>query len=198
MLRTITPAVADPITLAEAKAHLRVDFTDDDDFIASLVKAATLHAQAITQRLFVEQTVEWILPDWPDAIRLPVAPVRATDGIVSIKYVDVNDAQQTLATSNYIVRQDGPGVCIFPPWGVTWPYLSLTPAAEPIVIRFIAGLPIDESPQLAVVPENVKAAIKLMVGHWYQAREQVVIDARSVVLPLPFGANELLSAEEWH
>jgi uncharacterized phiE125 gp8 family phage protein len=194
MLRTITAPASDPVSLDEAKRHLLVDWSDDDELIAALISAATLQAQVLCQRLFVTQTVELILDGWPcGGIRLPVAPVQASDGIISIKYHDQNDVLQTWDPSQYVVRQDGQTVCIFPKWSVIWPILSVTPAAEPVVVRFTAG-------QAALdVPANVKAAIKLLVGHLYANREAVVIAVGRVATAIvaPLGVEELLRSEVW-
>lgn len=183
MLRTIVPAADWPVSLAEAKDHLNVDYDDKDELVAALIGAATLWAEAVTARRFVEQTVEWILPHWPRVIRLPVAPVRASDGIVSIKYYDAADALQTLPASDYVVRQDGETVCIVPLAGLVWPPLSTTPAAEPVVVRFVVGHPTDASPP--GVPDNVKAAIKLHVeAHFDRGddMEKLIAAAQALLL----------------
>lgn len=194
MLRIITPPDDNPVSLAEAKAHLRVNTSTEDDLIMGMIKSATLQAQALTQRLFVTQTVEWILPAWPAVIRLPIAPVKASDGISSIKYYDESDVQQTLAAANYVARQIGPTACIFPKFDTTWPTISATPVAEPIVIRFTAGQVLAASPEIDIVPENVRSAIKLLVAHYYENREASVANS---LAELPLGVSALLMPEVW-
>jgi uncharacterized phiE125 gp8 family phage protein len=191
MLRTVTPASADPISLAEAKAHLRIDFADDDDLITALISAATMQAQALVQRRFVTQTVEWVLDGWRPRICLPIAPV-AKDGVKSIKYIDWVDQQQiTLDPSRYVVQTDRDSVSIIPTFATIWP-IVFPYSPEPIVIQFDVGVaPADVAP-------NIKAAVKLIVAHLYENRQSVVVDASRVqAIQLPQGVEALLASELW-
>lgn len=167
MLRIVTAPSLDPVTLAEAKAQLRLTTTDNDALVTSLIKAAVADVQNRTQRLLVSQTVEWILTSWPCDFRLPIAPVLAAD-VSLIKYYDVDDAQQTLSTDYYAVQQDGQTARIVLKFGQIWPVLSYMPVAEPIIVRFAAGDTVDN------VPANIKAAILLIVRHLYSLGERSI------------------------
>src|SRR5882757_6825137 len=104
MLRIIDKASADPVSLAEAKAQLRVTDSSNDVLIKALIPAATNFVQSLVQRVFVSQTLEWVLPCWRDELGIPIAPVTKDD-VASIKYVDwVTQSQQTLDPSLYIVQ----------------------------------------------------------------------------------------------
>lgn len=191
MLRTVTAASADPVSLAEAKSHLRIDFTDDDDLIRALVSAATLQAQALTQRRFVTQEVEWVLDCWRPCIHLPIAPV-AKDGVVSITYIDWTTQQPVvLDPSLYVPQTRGPSVGIIPKFATIWP-IVFPYSPEPVVIRFRVGEAVSD------VPANVKAAIKLITAHLYENRQSVVVDASRVqAIELPQGVEALLASELW-
>jgi uncharacterized phiE125 gp8 family phage protein len=194
MLRTITPPSSDPVSLAELKAHLRVDFVDDDALISSLSTVATIHAQNKTQRRFVKQTLELVLQSWADGrIRIPVAPVLL-DGIVSIKYVDFSGVTQTLDPTAYVVKTDGYTVSIIATYGTIWP-IVFPFSPEPIVIRFTAG----ETDPANVAP-NIKHAIKMMVGHFYENRNSVVVaeSSRANAIAVPQAVDDLLLAEAWN
>jgi len=85
-LDLVTPAAADPVTLAEAKAHLRVEHAREDALIASAIKAATLHAQVFTRRQFVSALWTLRLDRFPcRELRLPVPPLRS---VVQLSYRD--------------------------------------------------------------------------------------------------------------
>lgn len=159
-LRIVDKPTSDPVTLAQAKAQLRLTDTSSDALLKDvLIPAATKQVQSIVQRVFMEQTLEWVLPSWRDCLEIPIAPVAA-DGIASIKYVDwTTQTQQLLASSAYVVQTGGDSVRIFPAYGTTWPTLFAY-SPEPVVVNFTAGY---ES--AADVPENAKAAILLQVRH---------------------------------
>jgi uncharacterized phiE125 gp8 family phage protein len=165
MLRIVTAPTADPVSLAEAKAQLRVTDTSSDLVIQGLIPAATMFVQSLVQRVYMTQTLEWVLPHWHARIELPIAPVKTSD-VVSVKYVDwVTQAQQTLDPSLYVPQTKGESVAIIPKFGTIWPLL-FTFAPEPLVIRFTAGYADPAS-----VPANVKAAILLLIRHLYSLGE---------------------------
>lgn len=190
MLRTVTAASAEPVSLAEAKQHLRVDFADDDALITSLIAAATLHAQAMVQRRFVRQEVEWVIDGWRQRILLPIAPV-AIDGVVSIRYADwASQALQEMPADMYVVQPYGSSVSIIPSYSTFWPPVFAV-APEPVVIRFVVGDDVKD------VAPNVSAAIKLIVGHLYENRQSVIAGSAVQVVELPQGAEALLLQEAW-
>src|SRR5262245_1134282 len=122
MLRIVTPPANYPITLAEAKAQLRATDSSNDTIIQGLIPAATKFCQSLVQKVFVLQTMEWVMPCWREDMRMPIAPVLA-DGVASIKYVDwASQAQQTLDPSRYVVQTiGGPSVRLMPAFGSIWP-----------------------------------------------------------------------------
>lgn len=193
MLRTITPPAALPVSLDEARVHLRRDDFDDDTVINTLIAAATAHAQNHVQRRFVTQTVEFVTDGWYGGrIPLPIAPVAAVPtGIVSIKYTDFGDTVNLLDPAAYVAQACGPSVRIIPKFGTVWPIVNPF-AAEPIVVRFVVGV------AAADVDPNVKAAILLILGHLYENRANVVMGAQGLqAIELPQGAEALLMAEVW-
>lgn len=206
MLRVTDAAAGDPVSLDEAKAQLRIDDTSEDALVTALISAATLSAQAQTQRLFMDQTVEWVLDRWWPAIDLPIAPVFK-GGVNSIKYVDwITQEQLTLDPSLYVVKTRGVTVRIVPTFGTSWPVLYRD-SPEPVVINFDVGYA-----DASKVPLNVKQAILLTVRHLYSLGEQnifvhrdsvqglgdkyVQVDPGAVTL-LPDAASLMLLPELW-
>jgi hypothetical protein len=137
-LRVVDPAQSDPVSLVEAKAQLRVTDASNDMVIKGLIPAATKFVRSIVQRVFMQQTLEWVLPCWRGELCIPVAPV-VSGGIRSIKYVDwTTQTQQTLDPVDYVVQPRGPSVVIIPKFGGFWP-LVFAHSPEPIVVQFEAG-----------------------------------------------------------
>jgi uncharacterized phiE125 gp8 family phage protein len=165
MLRIVDRASTDPVSLAEAKAQLRVTDSSNDVLIEALIPAATRFVQSLVQRVFVSQTLEWVLPCWRDELCIPIAPVTK-EGVTSITFVDwTTQSQQSLDPSLYVVQTRGDSVAIFPRFGTIWP-LVFSHSAEPIVIRFDAG---HDDP--SDIPENVRVAILLQLRHLYSLGE---------------------------
>ncbi len=101
----VTAPTAEPVSLAEAKLHLRVDDNADDVLIGALITAARQHAEHDTRRALVTQTWKLVLDAFPESvITLDRAPVSA---VVSVVYTDPDGVSQTLAPGGYRARHAG-------------------------------------------------------------------------------------------
>jgi len=181
-LTLITPPAREPITLEEARNHLRVDLDDDDPYIQGLIQAAREMAEAFTWRALITQTWELALDAWPegDTIELPRPPLQSVDSII---YTDSDGNANTMPASDYIVdTRSVPGRIVLAP-GASWPSESLRPASA-IVVRFVAGY--GKEPR--DVPRAIRHAMLLLIGHWYEQREQVIVGAIPREIPVGFRA----------
>lgn len=176
----ITPPATPPVTLDEAKAHLRVEVADDDTLITALIAAATDHLDGYTGilgRCIVNQQWRQDFAFW-SPLRLPFPNVSA----VSIAYLDADGVEQTVAAADHrlIDAVRGPEVYFRPGWA--------SPALEhgsrgPVSVAFTAGYGMA-----ADVPASIKAAILLHVGSLYENREDFVVGATVA----PTGAYDAL------
>jgi uncharacterized phiE125 gp8 family phage protein len=164
-VRTLTGPTDEPVTLAEAKAHLRVDHDAEDALIRRLIRAARLASERYTGCLWLAQTVELGYP--PAEVRpgrplpLPVAPLRA---VVAVRYLDGAGQLQTLAPERYQSRLASNPPLLAPARGLGWPTLDFT-ALEPFRVEVDAGYPSRDQ-----VPDDCKAAILIAVAHLYAER----------------------------
>ena len=186
MLTLITGPAVEPVTLAEAKRHCRVDMADDDGLIADLVSAATRHCEQFTHRRFISQVWEDRLDTVPAYVwTAPVAPVLS---IGSVTYVDLDGATQTWSSALY--RTDIPAGDSAGPARITPIHGGLWPQARSITNTFVVRFTVGYGTTAASVPADIKAAIKLMVGHLYANREAVNVG--NLVTPLPLAVESLL------
>jgi len=178
--KLITGPATEPVSLAEAKLHLKIETADtaDDTLIAILIAAARESAEQFTRRAFIAQTWELQKDCFEDGeIQLRKTPVQS---VTSIKYYDVNGVEQTLATTVYGLNQADEPNEVYLKYGQLWP--QVRGEENDVKIRFVAGY--------TTVPSSVKAAILLIVGHLYENREDVVIGRQ--VNDLPKGSKFLL------
>ena len=184
---TVAPAV-EPVTLNEAKLHCRVDVDADDNLITSLIIAARQLAETFTGRAFVTQTIQYDLTHWPSrrAIHLPRPPLQTVSSVTWWD-TDGNDTILTAGT-DYLVDNAPTFGKVLLPNGESWPNETLYPV-HPVRVEYVAGY------GLAVaVPEYIKAAIKLIVGNWYENRE-AVLPHHIRATELPIGVQSLLWQE---
>ncbi len=187
-LTLVTGSSSEPVSLDQAKQHLRVDHSDEDELIASLITSASRKLDGRDgelSRALISQTWALSLGRFPAEISLPLPPCQS---VTSIAYVDENGVAQTLDAANYtLVGAGGSGpASIVPSWGNAWP--STRDVPEAVTVTFVAGYgddPLD-------VPEPIRTAIKMIVAHLYEHRE-AVISATGFVKELPLGVEDHLA-----
>lgn len=184
-LKLITPPSGEILTLAEAKSFLRVDHSDDDALIGTLIKAARLRIEGPEGKLnaaFLTQTWDLILDSFPpNEIMLPLHPVQSVDEIV---YFDDDGVETTQDPSSYYLDEISKPQYVIPMSDTTWP--SVLDAANAMRVRFTVGFPWDSGEGIADnVPEPVKIAVMQLVLHWYD-RRALAVDVGSILEPPEF------------
>lgn len=160
MLKLITPPAEEPVTIEEARTHLRLTDNTEDVLLASLILAARQQAETFTGRAFITQTWELSLPEFGwEPIPLTLAPVQS---ITSVSYIDEAGAPQTL-TGSFLDTASVPARLV-PAINARWPRTQRG-HPFPVTIRFVAGYGDADD-----VPQTVKQAILLMVADWHHRR----------------------------
>jgi len=179
-----TPPTIEPVTLAEAKTHCRVDIDDDDTLLERLISSARVYCESVCRRAFIEQTLQLRCDSFPAEFRLPRPPFMsiASDGL---KYYNTAGMLTTLAASQYQTDVSSLVGRIVPAYGCSWP--SARGQTDDVLVTYKAGF----GATAALVPAPIRQAILMMVGHWYDHREPVVIGAP--VANLPLAVDALLS-----
>ncbi len=183
-LSVVTPPADEPASLAEAKKHCRIDHADDDALIGGYILAARQWAETYLRRALCTQTLELTLDCWPDTIVLPRPPHQS---VTSVSYLDTAGTLQVLPTTDYQtdLSSDSLAGRIRPAYQKTWPSLQLD-VFNPVRIRYVAGYGSNPSN----VPDPIRSAILLLVGHLYENREDVVIGPNATEMPR--GAKALM------
>lgn len=180
----ITAPTAKPVSVAEAKAHLRVDVSDEDTYIGTLIDAASAHLDGWTGQLgqaICEQTWRDQWDDFSSVMRLNLYPVQS---VSSVKYIDTNGDEQTIDAANYyLMKLDGTWFVVFK-FNYTFPALSVMDRPA-VTIEYVAGYD--------TVPAAICHAIKLIVGAWYENREETIIGVPVARLPDSVAVNALLA-----
>lgn len=186
--RVIAPAVT-PVSVAEAEEQLKVAQGEETAAIARAIAAATGLAEAYLHRALVQQTWELRMNRFPcSEIELPPSPLHS---IVSVAYVDLDGAPQTVGAGDYeIMAWHEPGRLRLIDESTAWP--ETRSRDGDVTIRYVVGYPGDggEPPDLtAHIEDGIKEAILLLTGHYLEHREATTpITANSI----PFGFYALL------
>lgn len=172
----------EPVTLTEAKQHLRIESNDENALITNLIVAAREYVETVTRRQLVTATWVYTLPQFPAGriIQLPKPPLSS---VTSIQYVDASGDTQTFASGYYTVYTDTEPGYIELDQNENWP--STYGDTEDVTITYVAGYGGASS-----VPEAINVAIKLLASHWYEFREPVI--AGTIVANVPNTVDALL------
>ena len=168
------PAV-EPVSLAEAKAHLRVEHGDDDDTIAALIAGARVHVEAQTRRALITQTWRLSRDAWPASGRIAVLPAPLRELVAARVYKLDGTAQAIDANAFAIDVTSAPAV------------LAFVRGAMPAPGRIVGGVELDvevgygDAP--SDVPEPLRQAIRVLVAHWYENRGLIAAGQSVAVLP---------------
>ena len=186
-----TAPVVEPVSLAEAKAQCRVDGTDEDAYLSSLISTAREYVENVLDLSLITQVWEArydTFPLWE--IILPRPPMQT--GTVTVIYRDEGGAMRTITSAGNAFQVDAyatPGR-IYPLYEGVWP--AVRGDENSVTVRWTAGYGASGGN----VPQTVKSLIMLLVAHWFEMRQPVVA-GYSQVLPVPQTFETLLAASGW-
>lgn len=176
-----TPAAIEPLSLEDAKLHLRVDHDNEDLRIAVAIQAARSFVEAYTHRALISRTIETRFDGFGAIMCLPWAPLVS---VTSVSYIDSSGDLTVAATSLYDVDTFSEPGRITLAYSQTWP----TPRAEPHSVRII------HVSGYGTAAENVDPlllqAVYLMTSHFYETREPIVIG--TITSEVPFSVKSML------
>ena len=103
-MKLITAPTRTPVSLAEVKAHLRLEtaFTADDDYITALIDTAINHVEYFCNRKLLTQTWESVFENWEEVEERFITGGQL-QGIIQITWLDEDGLESTLDTAEYIV-----------------------------------------------------------------------------------------------
>ena len=181
----VTAPAAEPISVTDAKSHLRVVGSDDDSYITALIVAARQYAENFTRRTLITQTWDIKLNHFPcDARQLIELPFSPLQSVTSISYVDAQGVTQTWDSSLYMVDSDAVPAQIVPVYGEVYP--STRDQINAVTIRMVTGYGDAGSD----VPQEIIQAMLMHIGHLYEHRESYT--QAGVVTAVPMATDTLL------
>jgi uncharacterized phiE125 gp8 family phage protein len=190
-VRVVSGPTVEPISLAEAKAHCRVDSETDDSYLSALITAARQWCESYMDETLIHQQLVMRMDGFPAEIELPRPPMAsaADKTAVTVTYtLNETGTTATLTATQFRVDRDAtPGV-LRTPYGGSWPaYLS---DYNSLSVTWWAGRGADGT----AVPQGVRNACLMLVLYWYERR--MAADAGSLG-EIPFGVKALLDAARW-
>lgn len=161
-----TAPTSEPVSVAEAKLHLRVTHNSEDQLVDRLIGAARAWVEGYTGRSLAQQTWQLSMNGFADRLWLPrAAPLQS---VTFVKYYDTSNVLQTLSSSAYVVPAFSEPAVIDLAYGSAWP--SVYDRADAVQVEYVTGYA-----SAAAVPKPLQQAIVLLVGHWYANRESVLV-----------------------
>lgn len=191
LVRYQNPAV-EPVTLAEAKRHCRVDTDDSDEYLAAAIAVAREYCEERLDTTFVDTVWEArydTFPIWQ--IVLPRPPMQPSD--VTIQYRDEGGVTNTITSSGGAFQVDHrttPGR-VYPLYNGVWP--AVRGDENSVMVRWTAGY----GPSASAVPTVARHAMLLLVAHWFATREPVTVGSTAQNANIPATFDTLIAAAGW-
>ena len=173
LLQSSEPAV-EPVDLPDAKDHCRLRSADHDGLLAGFIVAARRHAEAFLRRRLISQQVQFRRTGLGGSIHLPIAPVQTVDEVI---YLDPAENEVTLDANAYRLDRSCHPFRIVPAHGMAWP--AVLPDVDTVGISLTVGYGDDATD----VPEDIRVALRLLVGHWFEHREPIVTGVMAREMP---------------
>jgi uncharacterized phiE125 gp8 family phage protein len=162
------------LTLADVKAHLRVDYTDEDALILGLIEAATDAIEAHLWRSLRLTSFRLVSAVCIAPTTLPNQPIA---NITSVQYRDASGTFTPIDAATYWLDADAASL--------RWKEgVVLDSTKEALVIEYHAGFD--------VIPASILQAAKLLIGHWYNSRESSTPERLKILTDCPFAVTNLL------
>lgn len=178
LVLTSGPAL-EPVTVAEAKAHARIDDSVEDVLIASLILTSRLHIETALGLALISQAWTLSLDRWPKAglVDLPLRPVQTAS---AVRLIARDGTPHELDSGSYRLDAAGTPPRLIPQHG-TWPAPERRHAG--IEIDITAGYG-DEAED---VPQPIRHALLCLVAHWYEHRDPFQMGPRETAVPPAIG-----------
>jgi uncharacterized phiE125 gp8 family phage protein len=165
----------EPVSLAGAKAFLRVDDSAEDGLITTLIGAARLHVEGVTGRALLAQSWRVVLDSWPDdrQVKLPVSPFMA---LTEVTAYDASGAGHDVPLAQFLREPDR---LLLPATVAGMPVLR---ERQGIEIDYVAGFGTEPED----VPADIRQALLMLVGYWFEHRDAVIVAGSGAVVPSGF------------
>ena len=188
-LQIIQEPAAEPLSLFDAKLHLRVDITDDDALISALISSVRQYAETITRRAFIQQTWQYVIDSfpgptltgvpWGKTFTLPQHAIEIEKSrvqqVTAINYLDMSGNLQVMPAAQYVVDYSSEPCRITPVFGQIWPIPM--PQIGACNVQFVAGY---------AAPVTFSGSTMAVQGTWkpYTVNDAVQLSNVGGLLPM--------------
>jgi uncharacterized phiE125 gp8 family phage protein len=170
------PPIAEPLSLAETKSHLRISHSDDDTYISTLINSARQNVELRYDLCLMAQSWSVFCDRWPEdgIFHLPLYPISS---IVDLKIYGDDDIAATIDPAHYMLDVASRPSRLVLRRGRSFPQPG----------RRVNGLEIKIIAGFAAVPAVIKQALLIIIADFFASRGDVVGG------DLPLAARELLA-----
>jgi uncharacterized phiE125 gp8 family phage protein len=185
----VTAPTALPISLTDAKRHLRITEDDEDALLVDYLHACRQYAETQIPggMALLTTTLDLKLPDFPGARERLYLPLPPLSSVTSVTYYNENATTSTLTeNTDFVVHKPATGQgWLVPVPSEDWPDTQ-DERDNAVTVRFVAGY------TQATLPPQIKQAIRLALGGFYEYRESMI--SGTIIAELPVGAKMLLES----
>ena len=184
-LTLVTAPTVEPLSLQEAKNQCHVVGNDHDAILEHLIVSARRVCEDRLSRQLITATWDLVMDEFPaDQICLPLPPVQS---VTSITYTDTAGSSATWDSSKYTFSASREPARIMPAYNENFP-TDVREQPDAVTVRFVAGY----GDAATDVPDQIKHAMLLLISHWFENREDVVVGTN--MIQIAQGSDYLLDS----
>lgn len=169
-LVVVTQPTIEPVSIDTVKEELRLEISDDDDYIARKIETARVLTETYLRRALITQTLRYTVDGWPQGNYLRgfpqtfYLPRPKLQSVSSVTYTDGEGTVQTVPASDYIVDTDNEPGRVCTAFDKVWPFNRHQ--INSVKVTYVAGYGDNE----ADVPAGIREIICLMAAYFYEQR----------------------------
>jgi uncharacterized phiE125 gp8 family phage protein len=174
----LTAPAVEPLSLAEAKAFLRVEHNDDDPLITALIASSRMHIETETRSAFITQSWRIVLDSWPENGRIEVrpAPLRA---LTAARVYDANGVAHVIDIQAFVPNLSASTLAFMP---------SVVMQPGRIAVGIELDVSVGYGGTASDVPEPLRQAMRFLIAHWYENRGLVASSGGNALVPVATAA----------
>jgi len=189
-LVTATSSGQTSLPLEDIKNHLRLSLgeTDEDGLLEGLRKSAQEYVENYTNRKLLTQSWNVYFDDWPDgdSFEIPYPPLQSIPSTGVVYTNSTNDSTTWGSTKWCSDTASEPGRLVREYEESSWPTTATLHNNNPIAIEFVCGYTTASN-----IPQSIRQAMLLIVGHFYENREETIIG--QPITRVPMAVKSLLA-----
>lgn len=180
----LASAVTEPLSLADAKKYARVEHDNDDALVTTFIPTAREYCEKFTKLRYVQHKFKLTYDFGELCNPLKLETRSEISSVDAFDFFDPDDVQTAIAASNFRIQNNK--------------LVLDSDFFNGLSVRQFGSFELSYTVKAPIIKQSVKDAMGMLITHWYENREAILISDENVVNELPAGVKSLLASDKVH